>query len=196
MFTGIIETIATVLSIDYQSDNALIWLTCPLTDTFKIDQSIAHNGICLTVDALNPDTNAYRVTAVAETNQKTTIKHWKPGQIINIERALQLNALLDGHLVQGHVDQTARCMDVVSRNGSTELTFDLESAFCPLIIEKGSIAVDGVSLTVYDVTDATFKVSVIPYTLEHTQLRTIRKNDYVNIEFDLVGKYIHRMQHK
>jgi riboflavin synthase len=196
MFTGIIESTATVQSIENQLDNLIIWLQTPLASTFKIDQSIAHNGICLTVDDLNSTKSQYRVTAVSETVMKTNIGNWKVGDVINIERAVTLGSPLDGHIVQGHVDQTAECLAIKEVNGSTQFTFELGGEYCPLIIEKGSIALNGISLTIFNVQDTQFTVAIIPYTMEHTNMKNLRVGDKVNIEFDILGKYIHRMQRK
>lgn len=196
MFTGIIESTATVQSIENQLDNLIIWLQTPLASTFKIDQSIAHNGICLTVDDLNSTNSQYRVTAVSETVMKTNIGNWKVGDVINIERAVTLGSPLDGHIVQGHVDQTAECLAIKEVNGSTQFTFELGGEYCPLIIEKGSIALNGISLTIFNVQDTQFTVAIIPYTMEHTNMKNLRVGDKVNIEFDILGKYIHRMQRK
>lgn len=196
MFTGIIESTATVQSIENQLDNLIIWLQTPLASTFKIDQSIAHNGICLTVDDLNSTKSQYRVTAVSETVMKTNIGNWKVGDVINIERAVTLGSPLDGHIVQGHVDQTAECLAIKEVNGSTQFTFELGGEYCPLIIEKGSIALNGISLTIFNVQHTQFTVAIIPYTMEHTNMKNLRVGDKVNIEFDILGKYIHRMQRK
>ena len=196
MFTGIIESTATVQSIENQLDNLIIWLQTPLASTFKIDQSIAHNGICLTVDDLNSTKSQYRVTAVSETVMKTNIGYWKVGDVINIERAVTLGSPIDGHIVQGHVDQTAECLAIKEVNGSTQFTFELGGEYCPLIIEKGSIALNGISLTIFNVQDTQFTVAIIPYTMEHTNMKNLHVGDKVNIEFDILGKYIHRMQRK
>lgn len=191
MFTGIIETTAILLSIESAGKNTIVWLESPITSELKIDQSVSHNGVCLTVDDLQP--NAYRITAVEETLMKTNMKNWKPGDIINIERAMVMNGRLDGHLVQGHVDGVATCIRKEDKEGSTVFSFSLGDDYCPLIIEKGSIAINGVSLTLFNVGDNNFSVAIIPYTLEHTNLKFVEPGHLVNIEFDLIGKYIHRM---
>lgn len=194
MFTGIIESTAKIISIDGDQKNLQIWLESPIGNEFKLDQSVSHNGICLTVDQLGPEKNNYRITAVDETIRKTTIGYWEVRDCINLERAMIMNGRLDGHLVQGHVDESAECIDKNSREGSTEFTFKLTSEKSALIIEKGSICIDGVSLTIYEVGANTFKVSIIPYTMNHTNFSNLEPGMKVNIEFDLVGKYIHRMQ--
>lgn len=194
MFTGIIESTATILSTDKDQKNLHIWLESTIAKELKIDQSVSHNGICLTVDELESSKNAYRITAIDETIQKTNICNWKTGDQINIERAMVMNGRLDGHIVQGHVDGTGECTDVFPREGSTEFTFRISPEKGALIIEKGSICINGVSLTIYDVQRDTFKVSIIPYTMQHTNFSTIERGSKVNIEFDVVGKYIHRMQ--
>lgn len=193
MFTGIIENTARVLSSEASGKNKILWLSSPLTPELKIDQSLAHNGVCLTVDGLNTAENAYRITAVEETLLKTNLNHWMPGDTINLERAMQMNGRMDGHIVQGHVDQVATCTQIHDQNGSTVFTFSLGNGYCPLIIEKGSIALNGISLTIFNVGDNTFSVAIIPYTMEHTNMHQLKTGSVVNIEFDLIGKYIHRI---
>lgn len=194
MFTGIIENTAQVLHIEVSGKNKILWLKSELATALKIDQSLAHNGICLTVDQLNPAEKAYRITAVEETLLKTNMNHWQPGDLINLERAMQMNGRIDGHIVQGHVDQVATCTHVSEKEGSRVFTFDLGNGYCPLIIEKGSIALNGISLTIFDVHDNQFSVAIIPYTMEHTNMHQLKSGSVVNIEFDLIGKYIHRIQ--
>jgi riboflavin synthase len=193
MFTGIIEALGEVKEISTQGTNKTFWIQSPLSHEFKIDQSVAHNGVCLTVEEVSGD--HHRVTAVAETLQKTTLDHWKPGSLINLERSLLPTSRLDGHFVQGHVDTTGTCEKIESKDGSWELTFSFPKEFALLIIEKGSISLNGISLTAFRVKKSTFRVAIIPYTWQHTNLHTFREGDSTNLEFDMIGKYIVR-KHK
>ncbi len=193
MFTGIIETIGTITAIEKKDGNIHLTLCAAFTDALKIDQSVAHNGICLTVVAIHNDT--YTVTAIAETIEKTNIASYQIGQSINLERAMIMGTRLDGHIVQGHVDTVATCVMIKEMNGSVQFTFSYPNAFKALVIEKGSICVNGISLTAFDCVDNLFTVAIIPYTLQHTNLKTLQINDRVNIEFDIIGKYILRQQH-
>lgn len=193
MFTGIIETIGTITAIEKKDGNIHLTLSAAFTDALKIDQSVAHNGICLTVVAIHNDT--YTVTAIAETIEKTNIASYQIGQSINLERAMIMGTRLDGHIVQGHVDTVATCVMIKEMNGSVQFTFSYPNAFKALVIEKGSICVNGISLTAFDCVDNLFTVAIIPYTLQHTNLKTLQINDRVNIEFDIIGKYILRQQH-
>jgi len=190
MFTGIIETTGIVYAIEPQKTNTIFWIQSPLSNTLKIDQSIAHNGVCLTVDALQ--NNMHRVTAVQETLLKTNLNYWKIEDSINIERCVLLNGRLDGHLVQGHVDTTATCIQRETKDGSWLYRFSFDEKFAPLVIEKGSIGLNGISLTIFNVTPNAFSVAVIPYTFHHTNIQTIIEGSLVNIEFDMMGKYIQR----
>lgn len=190
MFTGIIEAIGTLKRIENQGTNSIFWIESPLSSGFKTDQSVAHSGVCLTIEAVEGD--LHRVTAVAETIQKTNLSEWKTGEMINLERCVQFNGRLDGHLVLGHVDTTAICIDQQVGEGSWEFTFKIDKKFAPLIIEKGSISLNGISLTIFNVTDQTFTVAIIPYTYKHTNIHRIKISDAVNIEFDMIGKYINR----
>jgi len=190
MFTGIIEAMAQVKEVSTQGSNRSFWLQTPLAAEFKVDQSVAHNGVCLTVEAIEGDT--YKVTAVQETLDKTTLGTWTEGSSINLERSLLPTSRLDGHFVQGHVDTTGICQSIEDKGGSFEITFNFLPSFAPLIIEKGSIAVNGISLTAFGVGLETFKVAVIPYTWQHTNLQFLREGDGVNLEFDLLGKYLVR----
>ena len=192
MFTGIIEALGQVKQIAASGTNKTFWVESPLSSEFKIDQSIAHNGVCLTVEAVQD--NVHRVTAVKETLDKTSLISWEVGSVINLERSLLPSSRLDGHFVQGHVDTTGICKKIKDKNGSTELTFSFPRKLAPLVIEKGSIAVNGISLTVFDVTKHSFTVAIIPYTWEHTNLQYLQKADQVNLEFDMVGKYILRRE--
>ena len=191
MFTGIIEAIGSISSISEEGTNKKFRITSSLANELHIDQSISHDGVCLTVESVRD--NKYQVTAIAETLSKTCLSHWKPGSRINLERCLQLNGRLDGHMVQGHVDTTAICMDRSNREGSWVFRFEFPESFRNLIIEKGSIAVNGISLTCFDVTENAFSVAIIPYTFENTNIRDLVSGSVVNIEFDLIGKYVERM---
>lgn len=196
MFTGIIECLGQVRKIDEEGTNKIFWVEAPLSSSFKIDQSISHDGVCLTVEEISG--NKHRVTAVLETLKKTNLAGWQPGIFINIERSLLPTNRLDGHFVQGHVDCTGKCKKIRNKNGSHVFTFQFPEKFAHLIIEKGSIAINGTSLTVFSVKKDSFKIAVIPYTLQHTNLQFLKEGDEVNIEFDMIGKYIHKkigMQH-
>lgn len=190
MFTGIIESLGLVKNIEHKNGNIRFWIESSLTPSLKVDQSIAHNGVCLTIEDIQGQ--IYRVTAVPETVTKTNAGHWKLNDLINLERAMVFNARVDGHLVQGHVDTTGKCVEVTALEESWVYTFTFPRSFAPLIIEKGSIAVNGISLTCYQVTEDGFTVSIIPYTYEHTNLKMVKPGDAINLEFDLIGKYIHR----
>ena len=190
MFTGIIENLAKIISIKKSKSNLDITLSSSLTSEFKIDQSVSHNGICLTIT--NIDGNNYTVTAIEETINKTTINSWKKGDFVNLERAMKLGDRLDGHMIQGHVDQIGTCVDVTTKDGSWEYAIQYEKSE-NLTVEKGSIAVNGVSLTVIDSKTNSFKVAIIPYTYEHTNFKTLRKGDLINLEFDILGKYLYKM---
>ena len=190
MFTGIIENLAKIDSIKKNKKNLDITLSSSLTSEFKIDQSISHNGICLTV--VNINESHYTVTAIEETINKTTISKWKVGDIVNLERAMKIGGRLDGHMIQGHVDQIGQCIHVETMDGSWEYTIQYEKSE-NITVEKGSIAINGVSLTVIDSRPNQFKVAIIPYTFEHTSFNKLKKNDYVNLEFDILGKYLSKM---
>ena len=190
MFTGIIENLSEIKEIIPQGDNLSISFSSNLTKELKIDQSIAHNGICLTVVGI--DNDIYNVTAIKETIIKSSIKQWKKGDLVNIERALRLGDRLDGHMVQGHVDQTAVCKNISEENGSWYFDFEYIGSE-NLTIEKGSITINGVSLTVVNSGQNTFSVAIIPYTFNHTNFKNIKLGDLVNIEFDMIGKYISKI---
>ena len=190
MFTGIIENLSEIKEIVPQGDNLSISFSSNLTKELKIDQSIAHNGICLTVVEI--DNDIYNVTAIKETIIKSSIKNWKKGDLVNIERALRLGDRLDGHMVQGHVDQTAVCKNISEENGSWYFDFEYYGSE-NLTIEKGSITINGVSLTVVNSGQNTFSVAIIPYTYNHTNFKNIKLGDLVNIEFDMIGKYISKI---
>ena len=190
MFTGIIENLAKIDTIKKNKKNLDITLSSSLTSEFKIDQSISHNGICLTV--VNINESHYTVTAIEETINKTTISKWRVGDIVNLERAMKIGGRLDGHMIQGHVDQIGQCIHVETMDGSWEYTIKYEKSE-NITVEKGSIAINGVSLTVIDSRPNQFKVAIIPYTFEHTSFNKLKKNDYVNLEFDILGKYLSKM---
>jgi len=188
MFTGIIQNFSKVIDIQRNGTNLNLWLSSAITNELKIDQSVAHNGICLTVVAISDD--KYMVTAVAETIQRTNISHWEIDELINIELAMSASLRLDGHIVQGHVDQTAICKLIENQNGSWLFTFQLDNSSNQILVDKGSICVNGVSLTVVNPTKNEFSVAIIPYTFEHTNFKNFRIGSVVNIEFDIIGKYI------
>jgi riboflavin synthase len=192
MFTGIIEAIGQVQEITSQGTNKTFWITAPLTGEIKIDQSIAHNGVCLTVEEIKED--RYRVTAVKETLDKTNLGSWQVGSFINLERSLLPTSRLDGHFVQGHVDTTGICKSIKDCNGSYEITFEFPEEHASLIIEKGSICINGISLTAFAVSNNSYKVAIIPFTWNHTNLQYLNEGDRVNLEFDMIGKYILRKQ--
>ena len=191
MFTGIIETLGKVEKLEKDGGNLHITLSSVITSELKIDQSVSHNGVCLTVVSLNND--QYTVTAIEETLNKTNLDQLKVGDEVNLERAMVLGARLDGHIVQGHVDQTAVCTAIQQRDGSWVFTFEYDPKLNNVTIEKGSITVDGVSLTVVDSQKDHFSVAIIPYTYEHTRFHTYKVGNTVNLEFDVVGKYVARL---
>jgi len=191
MFTGIIEKIGIVTDIISSDNNISFWIKSPISEELSIDQSVAHNGVCLTVEKIIE--GKHRVTAIQETLNKTNLKQWKKNSFINLERCLPMNGRLDGHLVQGHIDSVAICLEILEKQGSWEYTFEFEPKFASLIIEKGSITVNGISLTLFEVTKDSFRVAIIPYTYEHTNMQHLIMGDEVNIEFDMIGKYINRM---
>lgn len=191
MFTGIIETLGKVKAIEQEEGNLHITIASELATEVKVDQSVSHNGVCLTVVAGNDD--AYRVTAVEETLRKTTLGELRVGEVVNLERAMVLGARLDGHLVQGHVDQTAVCTTIEKRAGSWFFGFEYEAGPNMVTIEKGSIAIDGVSLTVVGAEETRFTVAIIPYTYAHTRFKTYTVDSRVNLEFDVIGKYVARL---
>jgi len=190
MFTGIIENLSQIKEIVKEGDNISISLFSDIAKQLKIDQSVSHNGICLTVVDINND--IYTVTAIKETIIKSSIKTWKEGDLVNIERAMKLGDRLDGHMVQGHVDQTATCKKISEENGSWYFDFEYEKSE-NITIEKGSVTINGVSLTVVDSGQNTFSVAIIPYTYNHTNFKKIKIGDLVNIEFDMIGKYISKI---
>lgn len=192
MFTGIIETLGKVVAIEKEKENIHFTIEADFTSELKIDQSVAHNGVCLTVVEISNST--YKVTAILETIQKTNLGFWKIGTLVNLERCMILNGRLDGHLVQGHIDCTARCTSVENQEGSWKYSFEYSSSF--VTVEKGSITINGVSLTVVDSKLNSFSVCIIPYTFEHTNFYTLQINDTVNLEFDIIGKYVAKLMEK
>lgn len=197
MFSGIVEEMATVVAINKYQENIDFTLKCTFVDELQIDQSIAHNGVCLTVVSMKEDT--YTVTAMKETLDRSNLRLLKVGDRVNLERSMLMNGRLDGHIVQGHVDETATCTDVQDADGSTYFTFTYRAnkemaRRGYFTVDKGSVTVNGISLTVCNPTDNGFTVAIIPYTREHTNFCDIKVGDIVNIEFDILGKYIARLQ--
>lgn len=190
MFTGIIESLGVVEEVVKSGGNRSFSISSPISEKLKIDQSLSHNGICLTVEAITA--GIHQVTAIAETLAKTNAGEWKKGDLVNLERAMTLQARLDGHMVQGHVDATARCTSIDNMEESWQISFSFPEKFRALMIEKGSVCVNGISLTAFEVTENSFFVAIIPYTWQHTNLKTIGVGDTVNIEFDMIGKYVER----
>ena len=194
MFTGIIESLGIVKSIVQEGENFHITIESNFTSELKIDQSIAHNGVCLTT--VNISGNEYTVTAIKETLDKSNFRHLKIGDLINLERAMVLGARLDGHIVQGHVDQTAVCTQVLEEEGSWVYSFEYDSSLNNITIEKGSITINGTSLTVINSKKNSFSVAIIPYTYEFTNFHTFKKGTVINLEFDVIGKYVARLLEK
>jgi len=196
MFSGIVEAIARVVSIQHDQDNVHLTLSCPFTAELSVDQSVAHNGVCLTVVSIKDDT--YTVTAMRETLECSNLALLQVGDEVNVERSMQMNGRLDGHIVQGHVDQTATCLAVEDQEGSYQYTFRYKSnremvSHGYFTVDKGSVTVNGVSLTVCRPTEETFQVCIIPYTFQNTNFHNIKPGSVVNIEFDIIGKYLARM---
>jgi riboflavin synthase len=191
MFTGIIETLGTLVDVKKEQENLHLTVQSALTPELKIDQSVTHNGVCLTVVSKTDST--YTVTAIQETCLKTNIESWAVGDVINLERAMLLGARLDGHIVQGHIDQTGICTEIREADGSWYYSFEYDPTLHNITIEKGSITVNGVSLTVVNSKANAFSVAIIPYTYEHTNFHTFKVGTKVNLEFDLIGKYVSRL---
>ena len=191
MFSGIVESVAKIVNVKEELGNKHLTLACKFTNELKIDQSIAHNGVCLTVVELNEE--EYTVTAIKETLLKSNLGTLKVGDLVNLERSMRPDALLDGHIVQGHVDQTAICTDVSDGDGSWYFTFEFEPQGDNITVEKGSVTINGVSLTVVNSKENSFQVAIIPYTYEYTNFCKINKGTVVNIEFDIIGKYIAKL---
>ncbi|MDR1886992.1 MAG: riboflavin synthase [Prevotellaceae bacterium] len=194
MFSGIVEEPGIVTKIEREQGNMHITVRCSFADELKIDQSVAHNGVCLTV--VRKDKDEYTVTAIRETLEKSNLGTLDAGDWVNLERSMKIDSLLDGHLVQGHVDQTAVCTNVEEADGSWYYTFEYDASKGNMTVEKGSIAVNGVSLTVVDSRDGCFRNAIIPYTYEHTNFCKLRKGSTVNLEFDIIGKYVTRFAEK
>lgn len=191
MFTGIIETISKVEKTEKAGTNVHFTFSSSITSQLKVDQSVAHNGVCLTVVSVSG--NNYVVTAIDETLKRTNLGELKVGSVVNLERCMPANGRFDGHIVQGHVDTTATCKNIKDINGSWEFTFEHEKNSKNITVEKGSITINGVSLTVVDSRDTTFSVHIIPYTFENTNFKTLKVGDKVNLEFDIVGKYVAKL---
>lgn len=191
MFTGIIEAFGTVQSHEGQGTNATFWISSPISQELKIDQSVSHNGVCLTVEDVKE--GMHRVTAIEETLKKTELGTWEKGTLVNIERCMMMNGRIDGHIVQGHVDTTAVCVEKKDANGSWEFRFQFPQQFASLVIEKGSISLNGISLTIFNVVDNLFSVAIIPYTYNHTNIQKVKEGSSVNLEFDIIGKYVNRI---
>lgn len=191
MFTGIIETLGTITNIEKDQTNIHFYIESKLGSELKIDQSVAHNGVCLTVVAIN--NNTHKVTAIDETLLKTNLKDWKLGDLVNLERCTQANGRFDGHIVQGHVDQIATCIAKEDQDGSWLFTFQYDASSNNITVEKGSITVNGISLTVVNSNADRFSVAIIPYTIEHTNLKHVEIGTEVNLEFDIIGKYVSKI---
>lgn len=194
MFTGIIEALGQVVAVREENTNKHFTMRAPFTQELKIDQSLAHNGVCLTVVSIQEDT--YTVTAIDETLKKTNLNNLTQNSLVNLERCMQANGRFDGHVVQGHVDQTGICEEVRDENGSWLFTFSYDPSLGNVTVEKGSICVNGISLTCFNSQEGRFSVAIIPYTYEHTNLQQVKKGDTVNLEFDIIGKYVARLLQK
>jgi riboflavin synthase len=190
MFTGIIETIGIVKQVISSGSNKIFWVESSISSLLNTDQSVSHSGVCLTVEQVKE--NTHRITAIDETLRKTNLGTWREGTLVNLERCLQLNDRLDGHIVQGHVDTTATCTKRKEKTGSWEFGFAFPKKFAELIIEKGSVCVNGISFTAFNVKRKKFTVAIIPFTFEHTNIKDVQEGDIVNLEFDLIGKYLLR----
>jgi riboflavin synthase len=191
MFTGIIETLGIIQKIEKEGSNVHFEIASPINHELKIDQSLAHNGVCLTVVGINEET--YRVTAIDETLTKTNLKNWKPGKKVNLERCMAANGRFDGHIVQGHVDQKGRVERITEKDGSWVFDFSFDPSSGNVTVEKGSITINGTSLTCFNSKSGQFSVAIIPYTYEHTNFHELKEGDEVNLEFDIIGKYIQRI---
>lgn len=191
MFTGIIEALGEIKKITIERKNRVFWIKNHIASQLRIEESVSHNGICLTVENIQEDT--YKVTAINETLEKTNAATWRENNLINLERSMKINDRLDGHIVQGHVDGTGVCISKKNKDGSVEFTFQYDETFASLLIEKGSICVNGVSLTAFNLMNDTFTVAIIPYTFGNTNFHLLKEKDIVNLEFDILGKYITRI---
>ena len=192
MFTGIIETLASVERIEKEGTNVHFTFSCNFTNELKIDQSVAHNGTCLTVIAI--EGNNYTLTAIEETLIRTNLGLLEVGDVVNLERCTKVGSRLDGHIVQGHVDTVGTCVDIIEMDGSTEFVFEYD--YDDVTVSKGSVTINGVSLTVVQSEDKLFSVHIIPYTIEHTNFHTLKKGSKVNLEFDIIGKYVRKMMNR
>ena len=192
MFTGIIETTGKIISIEENGTNKKFCIVSSISHELKVDQSISHDGVCLTVESISD--NMHFVTAIEETLSVTNLGSWQKNNTVNLERCMQMNGRLDGHIVQGHVDAVANCIDVEEKKGSWEYRFQFPAEFMHLVIDKGSVCVNGISLTAFDIKFNSFKVAIIPYTYHHTNISAVKKNSLVNIEFDILGKYLARFR--
>ncbi len=190
MFTGIIESLGTVKEVILNGSNRVFWIESGLSHGLKVDQSVCHNGVCLTIEEITG--NLHRVTAIDETLEKTNLGNWEQGTLVNLEQCLRLNDRLDGHLVQGHADTTGTCKKRKEKDGSWEFEFSFPRKFAELVIEKGSVCINGISLTAFNVKKKRFSVAVIPYTFEHTNIKEVQEGSSVNLEFDVLGKYLLR----
>jgi riboflavin synthase len=190
MFTGIVETVGVIKQISVDGTNKTFFIESSISNELKPDQSVSHSGACLTVEEIIG--NAHRVTAIEETLKKTNLGNWQRGELVNLERSLKMYSRLDGHLVQGHVDAVSKCVKRVEKEGSWEYEFAFPKKFGGLIIEKGSVCINGISLTAFDVKRKSFTVAIIPYTFEHTNIKSVHEGQVVNIEFDMIGKYVLR----
>ena len=191
MFTGIIEQLGSIENVQTKGSNVTLTVSAAIASELKIDQSLSHSGICLTVESITE--NSYTVTAIEETLKKTSLGTWEIGTVVNLERCLRFDGRLDGHIVQGHVDTVGKCIEAMAKDGSWEYVISFDEKFAPLVIEKGSICLNGISLTIFNITNSTFTVAIIPYTYEHTNMHTLQSGDNVNLEFDMIGKYVNRM---
>ncbi len=191
MFTGIIEAAGRITAVESNGSNKSFWIESPISGDLKVDQSLAHEGVCLTVEAI--ENGKHRVTAIDETLKKTNLSNWAEGKLLNLERCMLMNGRLDGHIVQGHVDTASVCVSRTELEGSWEFSFEFDCQFAHLVIEKGSISVNGTSLTCFNVGKNSFTVAIIPYTFEHTSISQVKVGEKVNIEFDIIGKYISRL---
>lgn len=194
MFTGIIETLGTIKEIGYDSGNRILWVDSPISHELKIDQSTSHNGVCLTV--VEVEAHVHKVVAIEETLKKTNLGDLKKGDKVNLERCMLVGSRFDGHIVQGHVDQVGICSELISLDGSWVFSFEYDTSSRNFTVEKGSITVNGTSLTVVDSGNHSFSVAIIPYTFENTNFHQIKRGDHVNLEFDILGKYISKIMER
>lgn len=194
MFTGIIETLGEIIHLQKDQENLHLTVASSISKELKVDQSVAHNGVCLTV--VKCDENSHTVTAIYETLQKTNLDNLQAGSLVNLERCMQMNGRLDGHIVQGHVDQTAKCVKLEEQEGSWMYTFSYDESQGNVTVEKGSVCVNGISLTVVNSLNGQFSVAIIPYTYHYTNLQEVKEGSIVNLEFDIIGKYVARLMVK